>query len=240
LLVPSSVPVPFGQTSAGFTATTTTVADVVVAKITATLDGVSQSASVTINPTLIITLTSDTIAGGSDATARVTLSDPAPSGGAIIQLQANDPTSVRIPASVTIAAGQNSADFTIQTTPPASDRAVTITATYRGASHSKTITVTSGFQVAISKLEIIPTTVRGGMSATGTVTLNQPAGFGGVRISLSSDNILVAAVDVFALVPAGQTSVTFTIRTSPVASPRTANITAATGSTAKTVALTVN
>jgi hypothetical protein len=168
------------------------------------------------------------------------LSDPAPSGSAIIQLQTSDPTSVHIPPSVTITAGQTSADFTIQTTPPASDRAVTITATYRGASQSKILTVTSGFQVAISKLEIVPTTVRGGMSATGTVTLNQPAGFGGVRISLSSDNVVVAAVDVFALVPAGQTSVTFTIRTSPVASPRTANITATTGGTAKTATLTVN
>jgi uncharacterized protein (TIGR03437 family) len=240
LMVPAGVTIPFGQTSASFTATTTTVADVVVAKITATLEGVSQSASITVNPTLILTLTSDTIAGGSETTARVTLSDPAPTGSAIIQLQTSDPAVVRLPASVTITAGQTSADFTIQTTPPASDRAVVITATYRGASQGKTLTVTSGFQIAISKLEIVPTTVKGGMNATGTVTLNQPAGFGGVRISLTSDNILVAAVDVFALVPAGQTSGTFTIRTSPVASPRVVNITAATGGAAKTAALTVN
>jgi hypothetical protein len=239
-MVPAGVTIPFGQTSASFTATTTTVADVVVAKITATLEGVSQSASITVNPTLILTLTSDTIAGGSQTTARVTLSDPAPSGSAIIQLQTSDPAVVRLPASVTITAGQTSADFTIQTTPPASDRAVVITATYRGASQGKTLTVTSGFQIAISKLEIVPTTVKGGMNATGTVTLNQPAGFGGVRISLTSDNILVAAVDVFALVPAGQTSVAFAIRTGPVTSPRTANITAETGGASKTATLTVN
>ena len=165
---------------------------------------------------------------------------PDPTGSVTIQLQSSDITTARVPGSVSINAGQLSAQFTVQTTPPVSDRNVSITATYRGASQSKPLTVTSGLQSAISKLEIAPATVKGGATATGTVTLARSAGATGIRVSLSSDNPLAAGLDPFVSVPAGQTSATFPIRTSPVASPRIVTITAATADTSKSATLTVN
>lgn len=240
LQVPAAVTVPIGQTTATFTAATTAVADIVVAKVTASLDGVMKTASVTLNPLFLLTLTPETVTGGSDATGKVTLSDAVPTGGVTIQLRSSDITTARVPDSVSINAGQLSAQFTVQTTPPVSGRIVSITATYRGASQTKPLTVTSGLQGAISKLEIAPATVKGGVTATGTVTLVRPAGATGIRVSLSSDNPLAAGLDLFVSVPAGQTSAAFPIRTSPVASQRIVTITAAAGDTSKTATLTVN
>lgn len=240
LQVPAAVTVPIGQTTATFTAATTAVADIVVAKVTASLDGVMKTASVTLNPLFLLTLTPETVTGGSDATGKVTLSDAVPTGGVTIQLRSSDITTARVPDSVSINAGQLSAQFTVQTTPPVSGRIVSITATYRGAPQTKPLTVTSGLQGAISKLEIAPATVKGGVTATGTVTLVRPAGATGIRVSLSSDNPLAAGLDLFVSVPAGQTSAAFPIRTSPVASQRIVTITAAAGDTSKTATLTVN
>ena len=240
LQVPATLVIPFGRSSASFTADTTPVADVVIAKVTATLDGVVKTASVTINPLFVLTLTPETVTGGSDATGKVMLPEASPTGGVSIQMHSSDLTTARVPASVSINSGQLSEQFTVQTTPPVSDRTVSITATYRGLSQSKPLSVTSGLQGAISKLEIVPATVKGGTAATGTVTLVRAAGAGGVRVSLSSDTPIAVGVDPFVTVPAGQTSATFPVRTSVVASPRTVTITAATGDSAKTATLTVN
>ncbi len=240
LQVPAAVVVPFGKNTASFTAATSPVADIIMAKVTATLDGVTKTASVTLNPLFVLTLTPASVAGGSDASGKVTLPDVSPAGGISIQLQSSDLTTARVPASVSINAGQISGQFTISTTPPVSDRTVTITATYRGASQSRPLTVTSGLQGVISKLEIAPATVKGGATATGTVTLARPAGAAGIRISLSSDSPITVGLDLFVTVPAGQISATFPIRTSAVASARTVTITAAAGDSAKTATLSVN
>jgi len=240
LQVPATVTIPFGQTTATFTASTSPVAETMVATITASLEGVTKTASVTLNPLFLLTLTPDTIAGGSDATGKVTLNDAAPIGGANVQLQSSDVTTARPPASLNIAPNLLSAQFTIQTTPPVSDRAVSITATYRGVSQTKPLTVTSGLQGAISSLAISPATVKGGTTATGTVTLARPAGPSGVRVSLSSDTVIAASVDMFVSVPSGQTSATFTVRTSPVTSQRIVTITAAAGDSSKAATLTIN
>jgi uncharacterized protein (TIGR03437 family) len=240
LQVPETVTVPFAQTTASFTATSTAVNDSVVARVTASLDGVVKTAQVTLNPLLSLTLASDSVPGGSDTSARVTLSDPAPNGGANIQLGTSDLILATVPSSVTITAGQTSTQFTIQTTPPTVDRPVSITAAYRGVSQSKTLTVTSALQGVISKVEISPMTVRGGTSATGTVTLARAAGPGGLIVSLRSDTIAAAGVDSFVTVPAGQASVTFVVRTSPVISPRVVTITATASGVSTTATFTVN
>jgi len=240
LQVPATVTIPFGQTTATFTASNSPVGETVVATITASLEGVTKTASVTLNPLFLLTLTPDTITGGSDATGKVTLNDAAPIGGANIQLQSSDVTTARPPASLNIAPNLLSAQFTIQTTPPVSDRAVSITATYRGVSQTKPLTVTSGLQGAISSLAISPATVKGGTTATGTVTMARPAGPSGVRVSLSSDTVIAASVDMFVTVPSGQTSATFSVRTSPVASQRIVTITAAAGDSSKAATLTIN
>lgn len=69
--------------------------------------------------------------------------------------------------------------------------------------------------------------VRGGQSSTGTIVLSAPAPAGGTFIRLTSNSAAVSAPVVF--VPAGATSVTFTLSTARVTADTLATITATLG-----------
>ena len=70
-----------------------------------------------------------------------------------------------------------------------------------------------------------PSSVVGGISSSGTMTLTGPAPAGGISVALSSDNPGVATVPASVNVAAGQTtSAAFTIATSVVSLPASANI----------------
>jgi uncharacterized protein (TIGR03437 family) len=238
--VPATVAVLGGRTTMDFTINTTAVPSVHAVTITASLSGVNRTASVTLNPPLMLTLDTNTTSGGTSVTGTVTIAEAAPAGGATVTLTTSDSTVARILAPVNILAGQTSAKFTVQTSTTSADRTVSITANYRAASQSVTLTVTSSMAGSISKLEITPTTVKGGVGASGTVTISGPAGIGGVLVSLTSNNLLAASVPMFVTVPSGQSSAQFSIRTSPVISQQTVTITATAGATAKSATLIVN
>lgn len=80
-----------------------------------------------------ITVTPATITGGNGATGTVTLSQAAPSGGAVVLLSSNTPGVLQVPATVTVPQGNTSANFAVTTTAPQSDTPVTVRAEY-GAS----------------------------------------------------------------------------------------------------------
>jgi len=84
-----------------------------------------------------------------------------------------------------------------------------------------------------------PTSVNGGASSTGTVTLSGAAPSGGAVVSLSS-SASAAAVPASVTVAAGATSATFTVTTSAVTAATPVTITASYGGTTKTTLLTVN
>jgi hypothetical protein len=63
-------------------------------------------------------------------TGTVTLSGPAPAGGAVVTLSSSNSAAASVPANVTVAAGNTTANFTIQTSPVGSNTDVTISATY--------------------------------------------------------------------------------------------------------------
>src|SRR5438445_22208 len=70
---------------------------------------------------------------------------------------------------------------------------------------------TSSPSVTLSTLSLNPTTVTGGDSSTGTVTLSGPAPSGGAQVALSSSDTSVATVPSSVTVAAGATSATFTV-----------------------------
>jgi hypothetical protein len=142
--VPPSVTVPAGQTRASFSITTRPVASQTQAMITARLGNSSRQATLTVVPPSIqsLSISPSTVRGGSNATGIVTLNAPAPPGGAVVPLRSSNSTVATVPASVTIPAGQTTAQFTVRTTRPSSSSvSVTITATYNG-SRSAQLTVT--------------------------------------------------------------------------------------------------
>ena len=94
-------------------------------------------------------------------------------------------------------------------------------------------------QPSLSSLSLNPTSVVGGNSSTGTVTLTAPAPSGGFVVNLSS-NTSVATVPSTVTVPAGATSANFTVSTQAVSSTTSVTITASAGGVSRTATLTVN
>jgi hypothetical protein len=139
--VPSSVTVAANATTATFTVTSYAVTATTSAAISATYNATS-SATLTVNPPGLsaFTLYPTSVTGGSGSTGTVTLNGAAPSGGAIVTLRSGN-SAATVPASVTIPAGTRTANFTVTTIGVTRTTYVSITATYRSASISRTLTV---------------------------------------------------------------------------------------------------
>ena len=92
--------------------------------------------------------------------------------------------------------------------------------------------------VGVSGLSLNPSSVTGGSSSTGTVTLNMAAPSGGVGVFLSS-SAAAATVPGSVVVPQGQTSASFTVSTAAVSATNFVTISATSNGSASAV-LTVN
>ena len=91
---------------------------------------------------------------------------------------------------------------------------------------------------ALSALSVVPGTVVGGSSASGTVTLAGAAGSGGATVSLVSASTAVS-VPQSVTVPQGATSATFAVATTAVASSTLTSLSASYGGTTKTTTITL-
>ena len=222
----ASVTVPAGQTSASFNVTTSAVSANTSAAITASIGGCSPlSDTVVITGQLCVSavsLSAGSTIGGSTLAGTVTLTGPAPAGGVVVTLQSNSALAIA-DASVTIPAGQTSAGFNVKTlaTPVAAQ--ATITATLAGCGPAQ-VSLTVNPPVCVASISLSATTVNGGKSLTGRVTLTAPAPSGGVVVRLQSSDSHVN-VPASVTVPAGQTSVGFNISTRSADSDNTLQVT---------------
>ena len=91
---------------------------------------------------------------------------------------------------------------------------------------------------ALTSMTVSPSSVAGGQSATGTVTLTGAAPSSGAVVSLSSGNP-AASVPSSVTIPANASSTNFTVSTTPVGSTTAGNITATYLGVSKSVTLTV-
>ena len=235
--VPASVTIAAGSTSASFTISTTPVGASTIATISAVYGGVTDTATLTVNAPALnsLTLNPASLAGGATSQGTVTLGSAAPTGGLVVALT-SDSAAAGVPASVTVAAGATSASFTISTTPVGSSSAANISALFGGVTKTAVLTVNAP---ALSTLALNPTSVTGGTSSVGTVTLGSAAPSGGLVVALSS-NSSAAVVPASVTVPVGGTSATFAITTTSVTSSSSATISAIYGGVTKTAVLTVN
>ncbi len=187
-----------------------------------------------------VAMNPDTVAGGTSSTGTITVAGAAPAGGITVNLSSGNSAVASVPASVTVAAGDSTATFTAITSKVANDSAVTIKATAGGISRNATLNVLGPLAVALNGLSLNPASVVGGSASTGTVTLTAPALSGGYTITLSSSNFSVASVSASLTVPAGASSASFTVNTSPVSADTSVNITASAGTASRTAALLVS
>ncbi len=143
--VPASVTVAAGaNASPTFAITTTAVVSDTPVTISASYNGVTKTADLTVNaPQLAsLKLSPATVVGGTSTTHNtVRLNGPAPTGGASVMLTSNSAAATP-PTEVTVAAGATSATFTITTTAVEMSTPVQITATFGGATMMANLTVT--------------------------------------------------------------------------------------------------
>src|SRR2546422_183491 len=145
--VPSSVTVAAGATSATFTVSTSAVTASTTVSISGAYGGVTRSASLTVTPapppapTLSsLTLNPANVFGGQSSTGTVTLTGPAPAGGAQVFLSSNN-GAARVPSSVMVPAGATSATFTVNTSFVLISTSATISASYNGTTRTATLAV---------------------------------------------------------------------------------------------------
>ena len=240
--VPASVTVAAGATTASIITTTSSVTSDSPVTITGTYNSVSRTAILTVTaPPAVLTgvsVSPATVLGGNSSTGTVTLDSPAPTGGAVVSLASSDPATARVPTSVRVLAGATTTSFTATTSSVTSDTPVTITAVYNSVNQTTTLTVTAPV-AALTGVSVSPTTVLGGATSTGTVTLNTAAPGAGAFVTLTSSNTAVAQVPVSVTVPAGVTTATFAATTSPLATKTAVTLTALYNSVSKSATLTV-
>jgi N-acetylneuraminic acid mutarotase len=168
--VPATLTVPEGTISASFTVSTTPVSKATSATIAASYNNSNVTATLWVGaslslptptvaplptPTLTLTLSPGplptltaltlnpaSVRGGLTSTGTVTLSAPAPSGGAVINLMSSGTNVAIVPASIIIPAGATSATFSITTNRVTHSTSVAISAAYDNSSASATLQVT--------------------------------------------------------------------------------------------------
>ena len=199
----------------------------------------SRGASVPASPISVsaVSLGAPSAPGGNTEVSTVTLSGLSPAGGATVSLASSNPGAAAVPASVVVSAGAASASFNVTTTSVASPTSVTISATLNGVTQTSTLTVVPP---ALASLSLNPSSVRGGSSSAGTVTLTGPAPNGGVVVALASSSPNVAGMPANVTVPAGATSATFALTTELVFCQSRATISGTLSGLAMTIDLAVS
>src|SRR5262249_24874440 len=108
------------------------------------------------------------------------------------------------------------ARFTVNTSSVSSPTSSTISANYSGATMTAALSVNP--VPTVSSLALSPSSVVGGNTTLGTVTLSTAVPSQGAVVNLTSSNPVVAAVPSSVNVAGGANSASFTVSTSPVAS----------------------
>lgn len=194
-----------------------------------------------------VSLSPATVQGGATASTSVTLTAPAPSGGAVVSLASSNTGAATVPATVSVPAGATTASASLTTSSVSATTTAVISATYNGVTRSATLTVTAPTappppppSAALDSVSLGPTSVQGGSASSATVTLTAPAPAGGAVVAFSSSDPQVTVPETMT-VPAGVNSrvVVNFVSTSPVTSTTTAVISAAYEGVTRTATLTV-
>jgi hypothetical protein len=146
--VPSTVTVAAGATSTTFTVSTSAVASSTSVAISATYGGATRSAALTVTaappppPTVSSLMLNPTsvIGGVQSSTGTVTLSGPAPAGGAQVMLSSSS-GAASVPSSVTVPAGASTATFRVNTSAVLIPTSATISASYNGTTRAADLSV---------------------------------------------------------------------------------------------------
>jgi hypothetical protein len=186
-------------------------------------------------------LTPEAIIGGGTIQGRLHIQNAAPAGGQVYTLTSSNPSAASVPSTVTVPAGASTATFTVTTHPVTVSTPVQLTVWSEGNGDHPVLWVDPGTgspAITLTSLTLNPSTVTGGTSSTGTVTVNGAAPSGGLVVSLATDST-AASPPSSVIVPAGATSATFSVTTAAVSSTTMVTLTATAAGSSRTVGLTV-
>ena len=236
--VPSTVYFSANATSASFPLTVSYVGANSIAHVTASYQGLSFTVPITVTPTTLanVSFNPSTVAGGVVATGTVTLNGPAPSGGTQVNLSSSSPTYAKVPTWAIVQEGSTTATFSVTTIPVTTAHTVVVTGSFGKVTQTTTLTVDPAL---VQKVTVNPTSVPGGITSTGSVSLTGPATAGGIQVKLKSSSTTEATVPATVTIPAKSQSATFVIHTSAVSSTSTPVITASVGTSSETATLTI-
>jgi len=182
---------------------------------------------------------SDLTGGCKAPSGKVVLDRPAPPAGLTVNLSSSSPD-VSVPASLTFKSGVSKKTFKITTTAVTALETATITATLGGQTLNATTDV---HPIGVASLTLTPSTVVGGNSVAGTVSLECDTAPGDVVVTLSSSIPSVAQPSPTTVtIPHGAMSATFSMTTSAVTATKKPTIKAETvpGAQSKSKKLVVN
>jgi hypothetical protein len=253
---PAKVVVPEGATAVSFpitTAAVTTSVQITINTGTANDDYRAPETWLTLLPAgaaapppslSTVTLQTPSVLGGHTTTGTITLTGPAPSGGAAVWVNGSMEGQVVTPSGgVTVPAGSKSATFTITAPQVNASYWVMIQASYGNDAgmHAAVLRIDPD-QPAVPDLfamGVDPTSVIGGASLQGTVGLTTPAPAGGTTVFLSSDDPSTVQVPASVQVAEGNSTNSFTITTKAVTNMTSVQISGRSGSVTKTAWITL-
>lgn len=189
----------------------------------------SKMDTLIVNPPALsaLRLSASTLPFGSTLTGTVVLTGEAPAEGLAIPLSGDG--GVTFPVSpVTVPGGQTSATFQVMARHNSALGPAKVTAGEGAGAKTADLLLIGTLQV--DSVTLSPTSVKGGETVSGTVTLDGDAPEGGTFINLQSGIILAATVDALT-VPAGQRSATFQVTTKAVRGVTAFDIVAKTAAT---------
>lgn len=171
-----------------------------------------------------IALSSSNVAPGASILGTVSIGTPAPTAGVTISFLSTDATLVPTPFPVTIPAGQTSANFIFTV----GGATLQMPASLKLYATDGTVSKVAGLTVTpvVNVTSVTVNAVEGGFNTSGTVTLTNPAQFGGATVSLSSGNPALGAVPASITIPQGVLQGSFSIATSAVPAPTAVTVTA--------------
>ena len=238
--VPRNVLIPSGAATTTFTIPTQSVSAEIVAIITASAANIIRSASLTIRPPTVVGLeiAPPAVVAGDSATGTVVLSGAAPAQGATVSLSSNNAL-VSVPPGVTIIEGSSRGTFSVTTSVSSATQAIaTVKASYGGDVVTATLTVNPP-PVTLATLILQPSTVVGGLNATGVITLTSAAPASGATIALLSSDTSSASAPNSVVVSAGAATASFDITTVSTLSVKSVPITASYNGVSQTSVLTI-
>ena len=184
-----------------------------------------------------LTLSQSSVSSGDGVLGVVSLSGPAPTGGAPVALASSDRSAATVPATITVPAGATAAGFTVRALTVAVAEAVTVTAVYNATNHTAPLDVTPS--PTLSGLTLAAPSALSATTVTATVRLNAPAPAGGAAVALTSSDTGVATVPASITVAFNATTATFTVTAKTVVSASSAAITATRNGVSRQVSVRV-